>query len=60
MGYLELRDLESEISSDLLDIIKDGNLYGFAFWNGVEPDKHDVCFRNVLRMIFENSLVKRP
>jgi hypothetical protein len=24
------------------------------------PDKHNVCFRNVLGMIFENSLVKRP
>jgi hypothetical protein len=26
----------------------------------VFPDKHNVCFRNVLGMIFENSLVKRP
>ncbi len=24
------------------------------------PDKHNVCFKNVLGMIFENSLVKRP
>ncbi len=24
------------------------------------PDKHNVCFRNVLGMIFENSFVKRP
>ncbi len=26
----------------------------------IHPDKHNVCFRNVLGMIFGNSLVKRP
>ncbi len=31
-----------------------------SFYQKERPDKHNVCFRNVLGMISENSLVKRP
>jgi hypothetical protein len=26
----------------------------------LNPDKHNVCFKNVLGIIFENSFVERP
>jgi hypothetical protein len=55
----KIRDKIFELSFILLLGVKDAALIsGGCFIS--DPDKHDVCFKNALGMIFDNALVKRP